>query len=253
MQGGYLAMLDVLGFSALVRGDQSAQRFHDYLDCVRSATVDTGVKYVVFSDTIILTTDGDSEESLLTLAKACSRLFFDLLHVHIAIRGAIAFGDFFRSTVAESVFVAGSAVIDAHWFEQQQDWVGIMLAPSARAHVPVLDERTALNFRTPEEFHKRVEWAAVIQRCQTIPFHATPSEPRHYFDGFAIVPRKCKLDAADLFASIKDAEGRLEWLRGIAPSPASQHKYQAAGEWLSTVRDKWKPIADQRERGHLKT
>ena len=248
MQSGYVAMLDVLGFSGLVRGgDQTERKFGDYLTCVQNATKDIRVAYVVFSDTMVLTTEGGEAESLLTMAQACSRLFHDLLKVEIPIRGAIAFGNFFRSTVADSVFVAGSSVLDAFWFEQQQDWVGVMLAPSARVRVPDLADRCKLQFPTSVEFQRRVEWAAVIQHCDSIPFHNEVNA----FDGFAVVPRKCKPDAADLFSSIKDAEKRLEWLRDIAPSPASQRKYRAALQWLSKIPADWRGIADLREQGLL--
>jgi hypothetical protein len=251
MQLGYVAMLDVLGFSALVTGDPSGQRFNDYLQCVENATKDTRVKYVVFSDTIVFTTEDSGPDSLLTMAKASSRLFHDLLQVYIPIRGAIAFGNFSRSTVAESVFVAGSAVIEAYHFEQQQDWVGVMLTPSARACVTDLDDRCNLNFKTPQDFLTRVEWATVIQRCQSIPFHERQIGETNVYDGFAIVPRKCKFEAADVRDSIHRALGQLEWLRGIAPSPESQAKYQRALLWLSNIRERWRGVAQSREAGHL--
>jgi hypothetical protein len=245
MQGGYVAMLDVLGFSALVRGDASGQRFQDYLACVENATKDTRVKYVVFSDTIVLTTENNGVDSLLDIARASSRIFFDLLAVRIPIRGAIAFGDFFRSTVAESVFVAGSAVIDAYQFEQQQDWVGVMLTPSARAQVADLQNRCDLNFITSADFVKRVQWAAVIQHCRSIPFH----DETNPYKGFAIVPRHCTFEAADLTESINSALEQLEWLRGIAPSPASQRKYESATNWLSLIRNRWGELARARGKG----
>ena len=234
-------MLDVLGFTALVRGDQTERRFKEYLNCVQDATKDTRVTYVVFSDTIVLTTEGNGPDPLLTMAQASSRMFYDLLQLGIPIRGAIAFGNFFRSTIVDSVFVAGSAVVDAYWFEQQQDWVGVMLAPSARACVPDLESRCEL--RPPGGFKGRAEWAAVIQRCRSIPFHSERSDDLRNFDGFAVVPRKCEPVPVDILRCISDSETRLQWLRGIAPSPASQRKYDATLRWLGSFREDWRGIA----------
>lgn len=182
------------------------------------------------------------------MAKACSRIFHNLLAVRIPIRGAIAFGDFFRSTVAESVFVAGSAVLDAYQFEEQQDWVGVMLTPSARAQVADLQTRCDLNFRTSVDFVKRVEWAAVIQYCDSIPFHVRLGEKNKY-KGFAIVPRHCDFEAANLRESIQSAIRQLEWLRDIAPSPTSQLKYESATSWLSVIRNAWEGLATDRGTG----
>lgn len=253
MRGGYVAMLDVLGFSALVREDVSGQKFEDYLDCVENATRDTRVKYVVFSDTIVLTAESNGPDSLLDIARASSRIFHDLLQVRIAIRGAIAFGDFFRSTVAESVFVAGSAVIDAYQFEKQQDWIGVMLTPSARAQVADLESRCNLNFTTAIDFVKRVEWAAVIQYCSRIPFHQQTIGD-NFYRGFAIVPRHCEFEAERLKESINAAIRQLEWLRDVAPSPASQHKYDWATSWLGDIRNKWEGLVrDRGPGGRLKS
>jgi hypothetical protein len=71
---GYLAFLDVLGFSALVSSDHDGKRIESYRDSVKDAIADTEVKSVVFSDSIVLTTDDPRPESLLTIAGACSKL-----------------------------------------------------------------------------------------------------------------------------------------------------------------------------------
>jgi hypothetical protein len=53
-----------------------------------------------------------------------------MLENEIALRGAIAYGDYRREKNAGGVFVAGKAIVDAYTFERQQDWVGVMLAPT---------------------------------------------------------------------------------------------------------------------------
>src|SRR5438105_1345699 len=106
MQGsGFVALLVVLGFSDLVVGIVTAcDRIRRYLDCLQRAASRGDVDYVVFSDSIVLTAKGDAPESLAAIATACSRLFGDLLNEGIPLRGAISYGSFSRSTIAESVF-----------------------------------------------------------------------------------------------------------------------------------------------------
>lgn len=251
MPGGYVALLDVLGFSALVAAD-AGEGVERYLNCLKRAKGATAVDYVVFSDSIVLTVGGDGPDSLLEIAGACSRLMSELLIEHIPIRGAISQGAFVRSTVGESVFVAGRAVIDAYQFEQAQDWVGIMVAPSARARVPDLEERCRLANHTTVAAFRAVEprfaWTAFIQPCRSIPFHAENPFESSGFDGFAVVPTSGLLDPVALRDSIKESIDRLNWLRAIAPTPASQRKYQEATNWLSTTQRLWHDVVFFRER-----
>ncbi len=251
MRDGFVALLDVLGFSALVRdsGEPGIQR---YLNCLQNATERTDVKYVVFSDSIVLSAKGDSPDSLIAVAGACSRLLYDFFNVDIKLRGAIAFGTFIREAIGESVFVAGPAVIDAYQFEQQQDWIGVMLAPSAVARVPDLSDKCRLPgdgvSMTFKDVEARYPWPALIQRCRGIPFHSpSPSFEPYVFDGFAVVPTNGLIEAAQIRDSLKSAIDRLEWLRLLAPTPGSQRKCQPTHNWLNQIQVRWHDIAYQKQ------
>ena len=252
MNGGYVALLDVLGFSALVGGDIGGDKIRDYLDCLRRATYQSEVDYVVFSDSIVLTAKGDGPESLIAVAGACSRLLADLLNASIPLRGAIAFGDFFRSRISESVFVAGRAVIDAYRFEQAQDWIGVMVAPSALERVSDLNARCLLleshgTVDQIQELRRRLPWPAFIQPCHRIPFRAASPLEDSTFDGFAVVHTSGALEPAALRDSIKASMDRLTWLRSIAPSPSAQQKYEETSNWLSAIQQLWHRVAYYQE------
>ena len=74
----FVALLDVLGFASLVAADRDGERLNAYLQCIErslgTTTPSSAVRYVVFSDSIVLTTNDDTEESLLSLIWSCSRL-----------------------------------------------------------------------------------------------------------------------------------------------------------------------------------
>jgi hypothetical protein len=219
----YLAFLDVLGFSALVGSDRSGEQIDRYRKSVGDATENLAVKSVVFSDSIVLTTDDPAEESLLVLARATSRLMCNLLHADIPIRGAITHGEFSRSTVGEGVFVAGRALIEAYQWEQKQDWIGVMITPSALRAVPNMKKRCP----RPDNCDTSSinPWMEVIQHHPTIPFHSSVPYVTPTFDGFALVPTKGE-SPNHFWYNIQLSIERLESLRMTAPSPESQQKYQ---------------------------
>jgi hypothetical protein len=243
---GYVALLDVLGFSALVGADRSGDVIQRYLLRLEEATVESQVGYVVFSDSIVLTTKRNDPESFIAIAGTCSRLLGDLLSEGIALRGAIVFGDFVRKAVGDSLFVAGRAVIDAYQFEKAQDWVGIMVAPTALDRVPDLGVRCRMeNYQDVAMFvtdKQRLAWPAFIQHCPNIPFHEGPTFQLETFDGFAVVPTSGEIEPVALADSIKKAIERLKWLRALAPSPRAQRKYQATSTWLSPIHSIWREV-----------
>src|SRR5208337_4329985 len=99
MINGYVAFLDVLGFSNLISGSMSSEKIDSYLACVKDSIAGSKVEYVVFSDSIMLTAEGFNNDSFITIAGVCSKLFGSLLQNEIAIRGAISFGSFWRSAI----------------------------------------------------------------------------------------------------------------------------------------------------------
>ncbi len=242
---GYVAFLDVLGFSALVNSDESGEKVERYRHSIERATSSSDVKSVVFSDSIVLTAEDVRPESFLTIAHACSTLMSDLLAADIALRGAIAFGRFTRSNVGEGVFVAGPALIDAYNWENKQDWVGIMIAPSALEAVSDLGARC--NF---DQAYQGTDspWVATVQRCYSIKFHSSLPLETSTFDGFAVVPTNSQSAPAEILQSIRTSIGHLQWLRMIAPSPDSQGKYQAALGWLRELEGHWRRVAQIRQR-----
>jgi hypothetical protein len=242
----FVALLDVLGFSSLVAGDRDGERLNRYLGCLQGTLNTLGavrtVEYVVFSDTIVLTTPDDSEASLLAIITQCSRVFGTMLDNDIPLRGAIAHGFCFRSDSPEGggTFVAGRAILDAYKFEMAQDWVGIMLAPSIVQKVPDLRERCALHspMGTPEDdqaLRKKLEWAAFVQPCGNIPFHTNNPLENYGYDGFAIVPTNGNSRINELVQDLDVKLKKLLWLKSLAPDPRAQSKYQHCYAWLYNV------------------
>ena len=257
MPVGYVALLDVLGFSSLVSSDGDGRRLESYLECLQNALrIDASrpqVDFVVFSDSIVLTTSEDSEGSLPALLLGSSRVLGLMLAAGIPVRGAIAYGSYSRRAVSSSVFVAGKAIIDAYRFEMAQDWVGIMLAPSAVERVPRLAELCSIGvgFPSVEELVAlggRVQWAAFVQPCHRIPFHSIRPAEEYEFDGYAIVPSNGDTAARALRDSLTQSLKSLNWLKSLAPDPSAQAKYNSSHNWLYTIQQRWSEIVSWHER-----
>jgi hypothetical protein len=254
MVKGYVAFLDILGFTAIV-ASETPERIDRYLDFLKAIFERDGsrfVDYVVFSDSIIITTHDDTDASLQELLKRCSALFGGLLVQGIPVRGAISHGSFITSKTQSGTFVAGRAIIEAYQFEEKQNWVGIMLAPSVIAKKRDIRNLSEIGgtFQTATDFQRfvseRKPWAAFVQFCERIPFHGTPLDDPDY-EGLALVPTRGEA----LFPGMKDTIDAsiqaLSRLKAIAPDPQAQAKYQRSILWLLRVAGSWRHAEEQRE------
>jgi hypothetical protein len=251
MVRGYVALVDVLGFSDRVmsRGQEGVT---EYLHCLKRVQEASGVEYTAFSDSIVLTRVGEEADDLAVIANACSQLFAELLRQRVAVRGAISYGEFVREVVNGSVFGAGRAIIEAYRFEQAQDWVGIMLSPSARAQVPDLATRCRLeSHNVPgrlDEIYRDIGWSARLCSWPSIPFHTDNPFDKNSYDGYAVLPT-AGATAAEVRDDLQLAIDRLKWLRELAPDPHIQRKYSASISFLGTASAPWHNIA--RDEGQL--
>lgn len=249
---GYVALLDVLGFSAMVARDTDGKQVADYLRALEEAFPSQGrssaVDYVVFSDSIILTTRDETVDSLNALVMGCSSLFGRLLDREISLRGAITHGPYIREKTESGIFVAGSAIIEAHEFERRQDWVGIMLTPSVLRHQPKLKEWAHTDqseaYRDPNrcaELLKRIDWAAFLFNIE-IPFKPQSASSPPMYGGTAIVPTHGQPEPNALLNSLNKSRERLLWLKSLAPTPDAQKKYDQTIHLMGLVRRIWKTV-----------
>jgi hypothetical protein len=250
----YVALLDVLGFSALVAGEGSDRRLRDYLDLLRGVRREPDVRYVAFSDTIVFVSRDGSHESFRAILRTCSETLGSLLKGQIPVRGAISFGSVFISRSAGGAFVAGRAVLDAFEFEKKQDWVGVMIAPSALRENPAMAPQCAVDLALPGEIAQRRDWvrgirdqlgiAAYLQPCHGIPFHGGHPLDVSSFDGLAVVPSLGTCDPAGLRDAIAECRQVLLRLRSLAPDPEAQAKYDRSYNWLRGPQDTWATVAN---------
>src|SRR4051812_776788 len=115
---GFVAMLDILGFSDQVLGNHlDSDALSDYINAVRDGMGRGPLDLILFSDTVLIHTTGDNpstaKEDFQLILEACSRIFSKLLRISIPVRGAIAYGPFKGNQGNDGRVIAGRPVVEA--------------------------------------------------------------------------------------------------------------------------------------------
>jgi hypothetical protein len=247
-QQGLVALVDVLGFSALMTRQVpgSAPDLELYVKAAERGC--QGIDAVMFSDTIVLThpVGDDPYDALGAILEACARLMGCLIVADIPIRGAISYGSYYRLPRAGSVFIAGTPIVEAHERETSQEWLGISLCPSVMRKYDDLLDRTRLpsSGKDPvRELRSMMRWSRHLQPWQEIPIKDGRGGVEHY-DGFAVVPT---LEGTGLnvahrkrpFEILAFFRHGIQQMRQQAPDARSQAKYQRTDNFLAAVEKKW--------------
>jgi hypothetical protein len=138
----WVAYFDLLGISSLIKSNEYLDVFYAYAEAMREVKQDKieEVHPVWFSDTFILYSNGDAsagfDESpfgFVALHSVARGFMHSLTLKQIPVRGAIAYGDFYADSTNELFF--GNALLEAHRYGESQDWLGLILTPSAETQL----------------------------------------------------------------------------------------------------------------------
>jgi hypothetical protein len=247
---GFVALIDVLGFREIVSRDNDLSQVQEYVETVASLL--QGEKYdqlqfVLFSDNLVINTRDEKRDSFVTLIGACSHLFFNLAHHHVAVRGAVAHGTFMRSPNTEQgVVVAGRPIVEADHYQHSQNWVGIILTPSVvrrdneglRKECEIIPNREA--HETEAKWVERISLPLHLRQWTDIPFQADSIPSEKNFAGFAVLPIGPDVSSCgDVLRSLRITLKQIEAMKAVAPNPASQNKYSETAKFLIRAEEDW--------------
>ena len=218
---GYVALIDILGFSRGVEKDTVKSFFSEYnqsIERIMSLQEFSSLKYLVFSDTILLYTQDDKKSSFEMIVSACSILFVSLLKIGLPPRGAISYGKYNLQKTANGVILAGKPIIDAYNYEKKQNWIGIMISPELVGKM------------ISNKNLKILEKHPCIEKCPNIPFHQGGSN----YKGYVVMPSE-KINPSDeeIMEEIRKTIVLLKENVSAAPDIESQIKYKNTLEWLN--------------------
>lgn len=251
---GYVALLDILGFSELIKSDSLPGDFERYFEIMKGALESYGpnIQYVTFSDSILINTTEESENNLFLLIKAVSYITYRfLIELNVPIRGCISCGDFYRFEGDKgNVMIAGKPIIDAHRFEKKQDWIGVMLSPKVIEKNATLrdlcsmDKRDFIEKKTSNQGCPQIDWLLLLGFYTHIPFHQETLDLNHY-KGVVVIPQKgSDLSNNDekvtyLLRCLKEYQKKLNEMLLYASEPKSQRKYDSTIIFIQRLRQSW--------------
>jgi len=86
------------------------------------------VKYIWFSDTLIVYTDDPSKGAFVKINSFSRWFIYNLINKGVPIRGALSCDDFYVDN-KNNLFL-GEALIEAYKYGEAQNWIGFVLCPS---------------------------------------------------------------------------------------------------------------------------
>lgn len=247
---GYVAFLDVLGFRSIINSIESDATIKKYVEIVDKAILNEdayGLEYVIFSDSVIVNSFHDDDESFFKMIDACATLFNKLLMIGIPVRGAIAHGRYQYSNKNHGKFVAGKPIVEAYTYEGKQDWIGIMLCPTVTNKYEGLKTRCSHYVArgligTQGGSNVEIDRFLSLLSFYQIPFHKENmellDEVTHY-EGYAVLPTGKSVTYVNIVAALDQARQSLEVKKMAAPGPKEQEKYRKTIYWLNSIAREW--------------
>lgn len=236
---GYVAFIDLLGFSELVKRIDFGESFDQYTEIIETnlESKDINLQYIIFSDSIIINTGDIVVEQLNFLIQSISQLSYQLLiEMNLPLCGSISVGEFSRKKDNKgNVMIAGPPIVDAVHYEKQQDWIGCMLTPKVIKQNPELRTTTLISPEvSPEEIYSYFKYSKYTQRYEKIPFRDST------FDGYALLPQSKKEDnVGELLECLNFYDEKLDELKLYSPNFLIQRKYSNTQKFIRTIIERW--------------
>lgn len=160
----WVASFDILGFKGLIDIDENSmeaefaqedyERTLSHLKDIRGAYSTEALDYLWLSDTFVMFSPDDTYQSYGVIEQAARRFIEECIYSGIPIRGAISCGALIRSNDKRSLM--GQAFVEAYIYGEDQDWLGLILSPSAIIKARSLDlEPTHHDFIYSDEIPMR--------------------------------------------------------------------------------------------------
>jgi len=125
-----------------------------HLQKICSAYPSEALEFLWLSDTFVIFTPDDTAHSYAVIEQGARNFIEACLYSCIPIRGAISCGALIRRN--DSHALMGHAFLDAYEYGEDQDWLGLLLTPSAIKKVRSLDlEPTRHDFISSDEIPMR--------------------------------------------------------------------------------------------------
>ncbi len=176
-----VGFFDIHGYSSFIeRTPNSKERIGKIIDFFKKMGYDADiygskVDRWILSDSIMLVVDTTRrrlfKNSLQMLLALCSNLMMYGMKNGFPLRGAIGGGDFYK----DGEVMVSTALVDAHLYEKEQDWLGAVLTPKALEQVEKVKESEAGHKGEELKCYFSSDWFNPYVRYGVIPWK--PGKP----------------------------------------------------------------------------
>jgi hypothetical protein len=131
----WICHFDVLGFKALITESNEIDRrvflsqLNDLLKMMDGSPQHISTERHIYSDTIILSAFDTTPKTYSWFMPACKRVMTKSLSMGLPMRAAISVGEIYSSS--NPPILMGKAFIDAYEYGEDQNWIGLVLTPTA--------------------------------------------------------------------------------------------------------------------------
>ena len=135
----WVAFFDILGFKSFIEETTVEHKLYLLIDRYHATLKELQEKcsyyqgheltYLWFSDSFIFYSKDGSKQSYVVIQQAGKHFLESNIYHRIPLRGAIAFGNLY--TDQSNRLVIGNSLVEAYTYCEDQDWVNLILTPSA--------------------------------------------------------------------------------------------------------------------------
>lgn len=215
----FVAHFDILGFKTLSHKDEDLAWgiLSDFQYCVDRLQNDLSIllndsdipignrlKFVLFSDTILIFSLGNTKGDFIITIMGCAQLFAELLHKCVPIRGGISYGNFYFNSNKQ--LYLGLPFIKAYEIGESAQWLGIVLDNSvyeyySKNQISKTWEAPIILWDVPQKNGSKrklrvINWPAIFRRNFKIPFPLDIDDfyPafKHLFGEFINLPERSR-------------------------------------------------------------
>jgi hypothetical protein len=138
----WVAHFDILGFKSLL--DQgcmelktvlSQSKIDDILNAIEniSPLYREHIDYLFYADTFIFYSKSDQAQDYTSIICVAQEFIRECIRIKLPVRGAISFGELIFGH--EKRILMGKAFLESHEYSEDQNWLGLLLTPSATRKV----------------------------------------------------------------------------------------------------------------------
>ena len=227
---GFVAPVDMLGMKhAVLRDPARAWESLLKLAGITHRVLDTGLKImptgqivfgrvraILYSDTVILFTEGEDEGDLWAIVLLTSQLFADALASALPLRGGIAHGQYFLDPFRN--LILGLPLVEAYQVGCEAQWLGLIIDGA------VADRANELRIRAGDGGPAVVDWQVPLRDGETIK-RSVVNWPRVFRHGFKTQP---PFSAEQIYEAFTPIFGRFE-----EQDPTVRAKYENTAEFVN--------------------